>query len=159
MRRFSWQTVDELCVCLTTLIGRKQELSVLFTLPLLRSRLNFYHSLGGFGRSVIYTLRYSTNFRIYFSVSGRAVTDHPFLCSPGIPQVGTELLPHRPGSCPDPGGLPGRECVNSVFGGGCSEPSLVCFSILITCDHRDAGYYLSLCTVCEIINVFGRSPN
>lgn len=53
MSRFSWQTVGELCVCLTTLIGRKQELSVLFTLPSLRSRVNFYHSLGGFGRSVI----------------------------------------------------------------------------------------------------------
>lgn len=139
-----WEETRALCLVHTSLVTFKSEF------------LSFTRWLW---QVCDYTLRYGTNFRIYFSVSGQAVTDHPFLCSPGIPQVGTELLPLRPGSCPDPGGLPGRECVNSIFGGGCPEPSLVCFSVLITCDHRDAGYCLSLCTVCEIINVFGRSPN
>lgn len=30
---------------------------------------------------------------------------------------------------------------------------------MLSCDRRDSGYYLFLPTVCEIINVLGRSLN
>lgn len=117
-----------------------------------------YHLLSSFGVThfVFYALSHCMSLRIYFSVSLQGLDrSHP------LSLQATEMLHLRLLSFPDPVGLPGRECMSWVFGKVCPEPSLMWFSFTITSclviPVRQAGYYLFVPAVREIINVFGRS--
>lgn len=118
--------------------------------------MNSSHLLGSFGRSagLFYTLSYCAYLRVSSAVSGQGLTDQPFLCSPGVPQVGNRDASRR--TCFFPrSSKAAREgaCEFSLWKRLSPTFSDVFLLLdhMLSCDHRDAGYYLLLPTACEIM--------
>lgn len=114
--------------------------------------------LSGF---VFYTSSRCMYLRLYFSVSSQALTDHPFLSSPGTLQMGnrdaslqTYFFPRssraaRKGVCE----LSLWRSLSRIFFDVFFLPDCI-----LSCEHSDAGYYYLLApTVCEIISVLAEA--